>query len=227
MAPTGSFFFMEMNARLQVEHPITEEVYGRDLVKAQIRIAAGERLRWSQSDLAPQGHAMECRITAEDPAHGFMPCPGRIENVRVPSGPGIRDDSAIAPGYEIPIHYDPMVAKLIAWGRTREEVIRRMGRALDEYRLEGITTNIPFLRRVIDHPDFLAGEIHTGFLDEHGEEVLTGSDPWLDDIALITASIHAFRQRARAALLTSSSGPNTVGSSWLRIGRARRLGGVR
>lgn len=224
----GSFFFMEMNARLQVEHPVTEEVYGRDLVKAQIRIAAGEKLRWTQEDLVPSGHSMECRITAEDPAHGFMPCPGRIQSVRVPSGPGVRDDSAVASGYDIPIHYDPLVAKLITWGRTREEVIRRMRRALDEYRLEGITTNIPFLRAVLDHPEFERGELHTGFLEEHGDSLAHREDPWLDEIAVVAAAIHAYRARTRAALGAEAVGnESSQESKWSRIGRARRLGSFR
>ncbi len=222
----GSFYFMEVNARLQVEHPVTEEVYGRDLVKAQIRIAAGERLRWSQDELVPNGHAIECRITAEDPSRNFMPCHGRVEAMRAPSGPGIRDDSGVTPGYEIPIHYDPMIGKLIAHGRTREEAIRRMRRALDEYRLDGVTTNIPFLRRLLDHPEFVRGAIHTGFLDEYGEELLVGSDPWLDEIALVAASIHAYRARARAALSPDEeSSEGARPSRWLELGRARMLGG--
>ena len=221
----GSFYFMEVNARLQVEHPVTEEVYGRDLVKAQIRIAAGERLRWSQDELVPNGHAIECRITAEDPSRNFMPCPGRVEAMRAPSGPGIRDDSGVTPGYEIPIHYDPMIGKLIAHGRTREEAIRRMRRALDEYRLDGVTTNIPFLRRLLDHPEFVRGAIHTGFLDEYGEELVAGSDPWLDEIALVAASIHACRARARAALAPAGPGGGAPRSRWLELGRARMLGG--
>ncbi|GAB4371868.1 MAG: acetyl-CoA carboxylase biotin carboxylase subunit [Acidobacteriota bacterium] len=222
----GAFYFMEVNARLQVEHPITEEVYGHDLVKAQIRIAAGESLRWTQDELVPNGHAIECRITAEDPSRNFMPCPGRIEALRVPTGPGIRDDSGVAPGYEIPIHYDPMIGKLIAHGRTREEAIRRMRRALDEYRIDGVTTNIPFLRRLLDHPEFVAGRLHTGFLEVHGEDLLRGSDPWLDEIAVVAASIHAYRARARAAL-SAAGGANEprAGSRWLSLGRARMLGG--
>lgn len=174
----------------------------------------------------PRGHAMECRITAEDPERNFMPSPGLIEGLRIPSGPGIRDDSAVAPGYEIPIHYDPMVAKLIAVGRTREETIRRMRRALDEYRLDGIVTNIPFLRRLMDHPDFVAGDMHTGFLDEQGKDLVSGSDPWLDEIALIAAAIDAYKSKVRLA----ASGPRESGeggSGWKRLGRWRQLGGMR
>jgi acetyl-CoA carboxylase biotin carboxylase subunit len=224
----GSFYFMEMNARLQVEHPVTEEVYGRDLVKAQIRVAAGEPLPWTQDELVPNGHAIECRITAEDPGRSFMPCPGRITSVRIPSGPGVRDDSAVASGYEIPVHYDPMVAKLITHGRTRDEAIRRMRRALDEYRLDGVTTIIPFLRRVMDHPVFVAGDLHTGFIDDHLDELLEGNDPWLDEIALIAASIHACEQRMRSAVQDrGGDGSETEGSTWKRIGRSRALGGWR
>jgi acetyl-CoA carboxylase biotin carboxylase subunit len=224
----GSFYFMEVNARLQVEHPVTEEVYGRDLVQAQIRVAAGEELEWRQEELVPQGHALECRITAEDPERNFMPCPGRIEAVRAPSGPGVRDDSAVAAGYEIPVHYDPMVAKLITSGRTREDSIRRMRRALDEYRIEGVTTNIPFLRRLMDDEVFVAGDLHTGFLDERGESLFSGTNPWLDQIALVAASIEAYDTRARAALRGDEEAGDRGGpSTWVRLGRLRRLGGGR
>ncbi|UCF68996.1 MAG: acetyl-CoA carboxylase biotin carboxylase subunit [Acidobacteriota bacterium] len=224
----GSFYFMEMNTRLQVEHPVTEEVYGIDLVSGQIRVAAGERLPFSQEQLVPRGHAIECRLTAEDPEHNFLPCPGRIEAVRIPSGPGIRDDSAVAPGYTIPVHYDPMVAKLIAHGADRSESIPRMRRALDEYRLEGLTTNIPFLRRLMDHPAFIAGDLHTGFLDQYGEGLLASEpDGDLDEVALLAAAIHSYRRRVESALEHGQSQSATNGSQWLRLGRMRALRGQR
>ena len=220
----GSFYFMEVNARLQVEHPVTEEVYGRDLVKAQIRVAAGEKLEWSKEHLLPRGHAIECRITAEDPDRNFMPCPGRIESVRVPTGPGIRDDSAVCAEYTIPIHYDPMIGKLIARGSSRGEAIRRMRRGLEEYRLEGITTNIPFLRRLMDHPAFVEGDLHTGFIEEHEADLLTKDAGPADDVTLCAAAIHAYRSRVRSALEVDQGGGEVKQSSnWLRIGRARSL----
>jgi acetyl-CoA carboxylase biotin carboxylase subunit len=222
----GSFYFMEVNARLQVEHPVTEEVYGCDLVKAQIRVAEGQPLPWRQEQIKPRGHSIECRITAEDPDRNFMPCPGRIEAVRAPSGPGIRDDSAAAPGYSIPLEYDPMVGKLITWGADREEAIHRMRRGLDEYRLDGLTTNIPFLRRLMDHPAFVSGDLHTGFIDQHSDDLLHTSDPWLDEIALIAAAVHGYRMRVKSALTQGEQARATSDSRWLRLGRARALRGV-
>jgi acetyl-CoA carboxylase biotin carboxylase subunit len=222
----GSFYFMEVNARLQVEHPVTEEVYGCDLVKAQIRVAEGQPLPWRQDQIIPRGHAIECRITAEDPDRNFMPCPGRIEAVRNPSGPGIRDDSAASPGYSIPLEYDPMVGKLIAQGADREEAIHRMRRGLDEYRLDGLTTNIPFLRRLMDHPAFVEGDLHTGFIDQYGDDLLHTSDPWLDEIALIAAAVHGYRMRVKSALTQDEGAQKTPVSNWQRMGRARALGGA-
>jgi acetyl-CoA carboxylase biotin carboxylase subunit len=222
----GSFYFMEVNARLQVEHPVTEEVYGCDLVKAQIRVAEGKPLPWRQDEIRPRGHAVECRITAEDPDRNFMPCPGRIEAVRSPSGPGIRDDSAAAPGYSIPLEYDPMVGKLITWGADREEAIHRMRRGLDEYRLDGLTTNIPFLRRLMDHPAFVEGDLHTGFIEQHSDDLLHTSDPWLDEIALIAASVHGYRMRVKSALTQGHQERPASDSRWMRLGRARALRGA-
>ncbi|HXI02712.1 MAG TPA: acetyl-CoA carboxylase biotin carboxylase subunit, partial [Candidatus Saccharimonadales bacterium] len=161
----GEFHFMEVNARLQVEHPVTELVTGVDLVKEQFRIAAGEALGLDQADIGLSGSAIECRIIAEDPEQGFLPTPGRIERLRVPGGPGVRDDSGVYEGYTMPIHYDSLISKLITWGGDREEAIDRMRRALDEYFIEGFPTTIGFLRRVMDHPEFLAGRLHTRFVE--------------------------------------------------------------
>ncbi len=221
----GSFYFMEVNARLQVEHPVTEEVYGRDLVKAQIRVAAGETLRWTQDQIRPIGHAIECRITAEDPDRNFMPCPGKIGAVRIPSGPGLRDDSAVAPGYTIPISYDPMIGKLIAKGASREEAIRRMQRGLEEYRLEGITTNIPFLRRLMDHPSFQEGDMDTSFIEQHEAELMTTDTAPLKEITILAAAVHAYRTKIQSAM-RHGDGAESKGcdSTWLRLGRARALG---
>ena len=161
------FYFLEMNTRIQVEHPITEAVTGVDLVKAQIEIAAGRPLRFRQQDVVQRGWAIECRIYAEDPENNFLPSPGRIELLRVPSGIGIRDDSGIAEGYEVTTHYDPMLSKLVAWGSTRDEAIARMLRALREYTVIGPTANVAFHRWVLEHPAFRAGDIDTGFIARH------------------------------------------------------------
>ncbi|HKB14166.1 MAG TPA: acetyl-CoA carboxylase biotin carboxylase subunit [Vicinamibacterales bacterium] len=163
----GAFYFLEMNTRLQVEHPITEMVTGLDLVRWQIRIARGERLDLDPDRLlAPNGHAIECRIYAEDPDSGFLPWPGRIQRMRVPSGPGIRDDSGATAGLDVPIFYDPMISKLIAWAEDRSLAIARMRRALGEYLVTGIKTTVPFFRWLLDQPAFVEGRFHTTYLDE-------------------------------------------------------------
>ena len=159
------FYFMEMNTRIQVEHPVTEMVYNRDLVKDQIRTAAGEPLGYSQDGVRLQGHAIECRINAEDWERNFMPNPGNIENVHIPGGPGIRVDTHIYSGYKIPPYYDSLVAKLIAYGKNREESLARLRRTLDEFVIEGIKTTIPFHRKLIDQDDFIKGDFDTGFLE--------------------------------------------------------------
>jgi acetyl-CoA carboxylase biotin carboxylase subunit len=163
----GRYYFLEMNTRLQVEHPITELVTGVDLVTWQIRIARGERLDLPPREaVSPRGHAIECRVYAEDPDAGFLPSPGRVLGLRAPDGPGVRDDSGVEPGAEISIYYDPLVSKLIVWGRTREEAIARMLRALGEYEVSGIRTSLPFFRWMLREPAFARGEFHTGYLDE-------------------------------------------------------------
>ncbi len=161
------FWFLEVNARLQVEHPITEMTTGLDLVRCQVEIAAGVPLSIRQEDVAPRGHAIECRIYAEDPAAGFSPSPGRIRRLREPQGPGIRVDSGIAPGVEVPIWYDPILAKVVAHAATREAAIPRMARALREVVVEGVATTAPFLEQVVRSEPFRAGRTHTGFLEEH------------------------------------------------------------
>jgi acetyl-CoA carboxylase biotin carboxylase subunit len=161
----SNFYFMEMNTRIQVEHAITEMVTGIDLIKEQIRIAQNERLSLNQDDIKFQGAAMECRINAEDPDNGFMPCPGKIENYIPPGGRGIRVDSYVYSGYEIPPHYDSMIAKLIAYGRSRQDVIRTMQRALDEYIIEPIKTTIPLHKKIMQNPLFLKGQITIDFVE--------------------------------------------------------------
>ncbi len=163
----GDFYFLEMNTRIQVEHPVTESVTGIDLVEMQIRIAAGEPLPFEQSQIAWDGHAIEVRVYAEDPEKGFLPSPGRIAAWSPPSGPGIRLDGGVVEGQTVSSHYDPLLAKLIATGRDREEALARLGGALEEFAVAGIRTGLPFLRRVVAHPVFCAGRYDTGFIERH------------------------------------------------------------
>jgi acetyl-CoA carboxylase biotin carboxylase subunit len=167
LAPDGHFYFLEMNTRLQVEHAVTEAVYGVDIVQAQIRIAAGEPLWLRQHELAPRGHAIECRVYAEDPSANFVPCAGTVERHGAPHGPGIRVDTGIADGSVIPVFYDPMISKLTVWAEDRDTARRRMAVALREYDVVGVTTNIEFLAAVVEHPAYARGETHTGFVGEH------------------------------------------------------------
>jgi acetyl-CoA carboxylase biotin carboxylase subunit len=163
---SGEFFFMEMNTRVQVEHPVTELVTGVDIVKEQIRIAQGEPLRWRQKDVRWHGHAIECRINAEDPDAGFAPSPGVLGRVHWPGGPGIRVDTHVVPGYRVPPFYDSLLGKLLAWGVDREEALARMRRALDELELEGVRTTAAFHRALMDNPDFHQGDVHTRYVEE-------------------------------------------------------------
>ena len=162
----GQFYFLEMNTRIQVEHPVTELVTGVDLVKEQLRVAAGEPLRWRQEELTMRGHAIEFRINAEDPDKGFFPSPGVIERLELPGGPGVRVDHALSVGYEVPPYYDSLIAKLIVWGADREEALARGRRALDELVVEGIATTVPFHRQLLDDPAVIAADYHVQFLDE-------------------------------------------------------------
>jgi acetyl-CoA carboxylase biotin carboxylase subunit len=161
-----NYYFLEVNTRLQVEHPVTEQVTGLDLVKLQIAIAAGHRLPFAWESITPRGHAMEVRLYAEDPENNFFPSPGKILSRRAPSGPGIRLDEGVYSGWTVPVDYDPLLAKLIAWGNSREETIARLRRALEEYSVTGIKTNTALFRRILVEPDFLRSEIHTKWLDE-------------------------------------------------------------
>jgi acetyl-CoA carboxylase biotin carboxylase subunit len=161
----GQFYFMEMNARIQVEHPVTELITSRDLVKEQIRVASGLPLSFRQQDVEVQGHAVECRVNAEDPSRNFAPSPGTVQNLHVPGGPGIRVDTHLFAGATIPPHYDSLVAKVLAHGRDREEAIRRARRALSEFSLEGVKTTVPLLLEILEDPSFLAGDYDTGFLE--------------------------------------------------------------
>jgi acetyl-CoA carboxylase biotin carboxylase subunit len=167
LAPDGNFYFLEVNARLQVEHPVTEEVTGIDLVREQLRIASGEPLGYEQAAIEPRGYAVECRIYAEDPAAGFLPSTGQLIGYRPPAGAGVRVDSGVEPDATIGVYYDPMIAKLIVWGADRDQSIRRMRRALTEFAVNGITTNIPYHLAILDEPDFAAGRLSTHFIPDH------------------------------------------------------------
>jgi acetyl-CoA carboxylase biotin carboxylase subunit len=160
-----NFYFIEVNARIQVEHPVSELVSGIDLVKAQIRVAAGEKLGFTQADIVPRGHAIECRINAEDPAHNFRPCPGRIDRIIAPGGYGVRFDSHATTGYTVPPHYDSLVGKLIVHQPTRDEAIETMLRALGELRIEGIRTTVPLHQQVLSHAAFRDATIDTTFVE--------------------------------------------------------------
>ena len=172
---TGDYFFLEMNTRIQVEHPVSELVSGIDLVQEQVRVAAGERLRYGQDEVLLRGHAIECRINAEVPAEGFRPSPGRITVWQPPSGPNIRLDTHCHEGYVVPIHYDSMIAKLIVYGRDRDEALLRMRSALARFRIEGIGTTLPFLRHAMAHPDFAAGRVNTALVARMIEEMKAGA----------------------------------------------------
>ena len=210
-----SFYFLEMNTRLQVEHPVTELVTGRDLVKDQLRIAAGEKLGFGQDDVALHGWAIECRVNAEDPFAGFIPSPGTVVGLRAPGGPWVRDDTGVYAGCTIPRFYDTLMAKLIVWGPDREAAIARMTRALGEYKVAGVQTTIPILERIIRHPDFVAGRLSTGFM----ERLLAADKPEgagrHRKIALIAAALTAYKRAGRpASAVGSSSGPATTPSAW-------------
>lgn len=194
---TKEFFFMEMNTRLQVEHPITEAITGVDLVREQIRVASGEKLSWKQEDIKIQGHALECRICAEDP-ETFIPSPGKIKRFRPPAGPNVRMDTYVFSGYEVPIYYDPMIGKLITWGKTREEAIDRMERALTEFKLTGVKSNIVLHKSILKHGKFLSGEYTTQFCENDLKVETPNLFKFVDDrVFLISAAIAAYKDREK------------------------------
>jgi acetyl-CoA carboxylase, biotin carboxylase subunit len=188
-----NFYFLEMNTRLQVEHPVTELITGLDLVHLQIRIAAGEKLPFTQEEVVLRGHAIECRIYAEDPDNNYFPSPGKITLLLLPSGPGIRHDSGMYEAWTVPMDYDPLLAKLIGYGTDREQAIRRLRRALKEYFVGGIKTNISLFRRILSDPDFRAAKIDTGFLDRllKQKQAEAPADPKAIEVAAIAAGIFA------------------------------------
>jgi acetyl-CoA carboxylase biotin carboxylase subunit len=215
------FYFLEMNTRLQVEHPITESVTGLDLVKLQIAIAAGERLSVRQEDIAMRGAAIECRIYAEDPENNFFPSPGKIVMLQTPSGPGVRDDSGVYEGWTVPIDYDPLISKLVTWGANRAEAIARMQRALREYRIEGIRSNIPFFLELLDRQDFRSGDFDTGFIDQwrHSRQAAVPPTQLSRDLAAIIAAV--FESQRSVAAAPQARTP--VDNAWKLDARRRGL----
>ncbi|MGB2962716.1 MAG: acetyl-CoA carboxylase biotin carboxylase subunit [Anaerolineales bacterium] len=216
-----NYYFLEMNTRLQVEHPVTEAVTGIDIVKEQIRIAAGNQLQLKQEDVKLEGWSMECRINAEDPFNGFLPSTGIITQSLLPSGPGVRVDSGVYSGYEISPYYDALIAKLIVHETSREETIARMKRALEEYRVIGIRTNIPFHQHLLDNPDFRAGNFNTQFIQEDLPPLTTTpKDKRLTGIAALAAALAAHEQSQQAALNIQHS--QRDGSNWKWVSRWER-----
>ena len=219
----GNPYFMEVNARLQVEHPVTELVTGIDLVRAQIEVASGRPLSFRQEEIAPCGWAIECRILAEDPASGFHPCPGRIAALRLPAGPGVRVDTALQAGDEISLHYDALIAKLLTWGRDRDEAIRRMRRALLEFRVAGIRTTIPFHLEVLAGEAFAAGRFDITWVDRAMPDLvarLAAPDEAEAEAAAVAAALHAFET-------SGTDRPQAVPamSPWAAAGRRAQMTG--
>ena len=221
MGPDREFYFLEMNTRLQVEHPVTEMVWGVDLVKEQLRVARGEKLSFTQDDLRPSGHAIECRIYAEDPVRKFAPSPGLIRYLNLPQGPGVRNENGVYAGYNVPLFYDPMLSKLVCHAATRAEAIARTRRALGEYRVEGIQTTIPFFSFLMQHPDFASANFDTGFIDRLLPELDLDQAEVNVDAAIAAAAILAFEESQRVQL------PEESDSAWRRAGRGEAMGGRR
>jgi len=216
-----NFYFLEMNTRLQVEHPVTEWVTGLDLVAWQIRIARGEALGFRTEP--PRGHSIEVRVYAEDPAQNFMPSPGRITYLQAPAGPNVRDDSGVYAGYTVPTVYDPMISKLSVWAPSRPEAIARARRALSEYVVKGITTNIRYLQAILAHPEFVGGNYDTGFLPRNHAALLGRHDPALQEAALIAAVVDAYQRDARRRrTLTPVAGESAGPSPWRMRARGSR-----
>ncbi len=214
-----SFYFLEMNTRLQVEHPVTELVTGIDLVREQIRVAWGEKLSFTQDEISWNTHAIECRVYAEDPENNFLPSPGRITRLRVPQGNGVRDDGGIYEGAEVSIYYDPMISKLACYGKTREEAIDRLRRALQEYEVGGIKTTLPFFREIVEDEEFIAGKLDTGFIERFNERKKAKElDETSRDLALIAAAL-AFGDKQKSTANPTKNAENTP-SRWAAAGRA-------
>jgi acetyl-CoA carboxylase biotin carboxylase subunit len=226
LAEDGAFYFLEMNTRLQVEHPVTELVTGLDLVYEMVRVAQGQPLGFAQGDLAARGAAIECRVYAEDPASGFLPSPGTIESLVVPSGPGVRDDGGAYPGCTISSYYDPLVSKLSVWAPTRERAVARMRRALGEYVVTGIRTNLGFHQKLFAHPEFAAGRYDTGFIERHREDLLGTAVPQADrkDALAVAIAVSAARsERATGATHATEGETGSRLSPWVAQHRAKNL----
>ena len=226
LSADGGFYFLEMNTRLQVEHPVTEMIYGVDLVAWQLDVAEGRPLPMTQEqlDARRRGHAVECRIYAEDPVK-FLPSPGKITHLRIPDGPYVRNDSGCYEGAEIPVHYDPMISKLVVWGEDRATAVARMRRALDEYTVRGIETNLAFHRRCLRHDAFIAGDYDTGFIGRNAKELAPTTTPADLLAAVIAVAIDSVTHRADAprsksttngTVASSAPGPSTEISGWRR-----------
>jgi acetyl-CoA carboxylase biotin carboxylase subunit len=228
LSQNNEFYFLEMNTRLQVEHPITEWITGADLVREMIRVAAGEKLSWSQDQITRRGASIECRIYAEDPSRNFMPSPGTIQQLRTPNGPGVRDDGGAYSGAVISSFYDPLISKLSVWAPTREQAVRRMRRALSEYVVTGIRTNLVFHEKLMEHPEFIAGRYDTGFIDRNKESLLVAGylpdgDPTTHAIAVALA---AARQELQGSANGEAPSPAATGPNpWVAAHRARTLRG--
>jgi acetyl/propionyl-CoA carboxylase alpha subunit len=239
LGPDGSFYFLEVNARLQVEHPVTELVTGLDLVREQLRVAAGLPLSVTQEQISFRGHAIEARITAEDPLNRFLPASGRVAALRDPAGPGVRLDSALYDGMDIPLYYDSLLSKLICWGEDRAEAMARLRRALDEYVIAGVRTTIPFARWLLDQPRFAAGDFSTDFIAEtwDADEALRqptgdGADAGTGDIspeeiAALAAALAAQDEGEASASRKHTTGEQASGDGnrWRALGRRAALGG--
>ncbi len=221
----GEFYFLEVNARLQVEHPVTEMVTGRDLVSDQLRIAAGHPLGYSQEEIEPSGNSIEVRIYAEDPDNNFFPSPGLIDHIEAPSGPGIRHDSGITVGSRVTLHYDPLIAKLVAWAPDRTAMINRINRALEEYQITGVTTIIPFLREILAFEAFQSGEYNTQIVSEMMERRESAGEDMDQSVflaAVATALFHDSKQSSIAVINRRKSEGRTRESGWVLKGRELR-----
>jgi acetyl-CoA carboxylase biotin carboxylase subunit len=217
----GNFYFLEVNTRLQVEHPVTELVTGYDLVQLQLRIAAGEALPFSQKDVAWRGWAMECRICAEDPETNFFPSPGTIVQLREPSGPGVRLDSGVYAGWTVPLEYDPLLAKLVAWGPDRNAAIHRSQRALGEYTITGVRTNVSFFREILDDPEFRAGNLSTEFVADFFVRRKPRAEP--DDQLDLAVALAAVAYAKPRLLTRAAQNREYANSRWLNEGRGQLL----
>lgn len=217
------FYFLEMNTRLQVEHPVTEMVTGMDLVREQILIASGKPLSLNTSAEKFWGHAIECRLYAEDAENNFTPSPGIIRFMKPADGPGIREDSGVLQGNQISLYYDPMISKLIAWGQNREQAMQRMIRALSEYQLSGIKTNLAFLKRILQHPDFIAGHLTTTFIDTHQDDLFNKKIEAPEAMGVLALLAHLEQQNKSS--VSEGINHNEVASNWKIIGRMKQMRG--